>query len=497
MSSTPGQGAAHLQKLNPQALNFVPSSAPAKQEFVGYAPEGDHKPSGANAGVGSSETQSDNLISDASKKHRRKRNRRGQNLNFSGSDYKQSLANRTFFDNTQTKADNNAVSGPKPTVAYQGAEPRRVSAESKEEIHPVYGHALTWKSKNTKAKDDYTRVRRNVRTVAPEQFVEKARPSNARADIFPRTVSEWQSFRADSVADRLKELQIDTQKLSDRVTATQNMEKDGIPREKRVPKSVFGGANGKVFNNGLGPCLMQPTVFSDEHMRSARYKADWPTQAEMLEDGDQRENHQVQTRAGRFLPAPRVPHDPNEPYISFKERAVIPQFPMDQTGPIYRNALGEIMDPFPAEVERENEIMNNDPTFEANALQYLGSDLMDEIGHYQPPFVPPWQSAQRHAEMESRKAIEGINMLQQAGLHMGYTSQIEVQNIVANMPNLASAGQWQGQQSAAPSTAGDLNATGDWNGWMFMANGEHGEDIWMAPGGMVWKYHSDLGWFQD
>jgi hypothetical protein len=397
-------------------------------------------------------------------------------------------------------------------------------SDNKEKAAPVYGHALTWKSDTVRAKDEYNRVKRHVRTVAPEQFVDRAKPSMEPANIFPRDVKEWQAFKSDSVVDRMSDLAKDMKKMGEMVKATENMAKDGVPQAKRVPKAYFG-PKGKVFDDGLGPVLAQPSIWSEEYMKSDVPKAAWPSRAEMLEDGDSRENGQVRVRTGRHLPLPRFPQDPNEPYVSFKDRPAIPQYPLDQVGPIYRDSNGVAQEPTPAEIDAANEEMNNDPMFEAMALPLLGSDLMDEIGRWKKPVVPTWQERQRQAQAVGSghpAAQQGADSVQSIGPASLEAQRQDSGNVVtpdrgctgtASSQPMSSAKSYSGYPSNNSSDQyQQSNSTGyrqpaasvqsfgssqssmiDMTGWVLIgrnviAGSNIGENFWLTPWGETVVY---------
>jgi hypothetical protein len=414
-----GSPVARKLNFNPQAISFTPriDSSPIPSEAtVVEIPS----PPSDDTVVGEQEFEdSPSILSGRQKrlrlKHRKKRDRKFKPLFFSSA-YSDSRSATTtpvyqqgFFDKSKHPVSENKTGFFKDTVASNFDTPSSagVSSGSKEKASPLYGNALTWKSTEIKLKDEYGRVRRGVRTVAPEMLSDRARPSGERVDIFPRSASEYKMFKSESVADRMKDLTVDMENMSGMMESTKQMEKDGIPRDKRVPKSAFG-PDGKIYNDGLGPVFAQSTVWSEEYIRGAQKRARWPTRSELIDNGDQRENPTTLTHGGRHLPEPREPQDPEKPFVSYKDRTVIQPSPMDMTGPIYRDGTGAIVEPTPAQVNGNNQVLNEDPTFEARGLVYLGSDLMDQVGRWKKPVVPEWQKRER----EELEAAEGLTMMQ-------------------------------------------------------------------------------------
>ena len=76
-------------------------------------------------------------------------------------------------------------------------------------------------------------------------------------------------------------------------------------------------------------------MFSPEHVESGDGReVMWPTQAEMLEYADNRENVNVRTRCGRYLPPPRKAGTANE---SFLKKKIMDPYLMDKAGPVFPN----------------------------------------------------------------------------------------------------------------------------------------------------------------
>lgn len=287
-----------------------------------------------------------------------------------------------------------------------GANTRTVSGSSSANTNntPQYGQALVWKSDRVKAQDEFHRVRARVKPIAPEMFKEKAYPSNEPADIMPRKTTEWIDFKSQATKDRLGEVTKSLDQMQSQLRAADNMNKDGISKEKRTILPVFGDEPGqKKIADPLSTVLSQPTIWSSNAAKAPQ--SNWPTQAELLEYGDQRGYDQFGNRANRSLPPPRVPAAHSE--MSFQEQNFVGAHPMDQTGPYYFNQQGNLADPTPEDVQKANDDMDNDPMFEAQAMQWLGSDLMDHVGRFKKPKVPNWQEKQRRQMAQMNGVASG------------------------------------------------------------------------------------------
>jgi hypothetical protein len=243
--------------------------------------------------------------------------------------------------------------------------------------HPIhYGpvHATAcWKSEAKKMEDQFDKIRKGVKIIAPELFKDKPKPFKVPAHIFPRTFKEYADLRNDMYTVRADELEDNAGKLLKIAESMQH-----IPKNKRQIKSAFG-EQGRMFLDGFGgPVLMQPTIWSIEHDKLATSHAPWPTRAELLCNGDNRENDGF-TRCGRYLPVPRQPRKEG---VSIMKTPFIEPYAMDMTGPLRCEGPG------PAEVAYANEILDNDESFDAELEDLLGNDLMLEVGTWDPPYLP-------------------------------------------------------------------------------------------------------------
>ncbi len=231
---------------------------------------------------------------------------------------------------------------------------------------PSHTASKTWKSGYMRDKEEYERVKQRVRHVAPEQFKEKARPNGTRSEIFPQNVNEWRQHKAEIAAMAAAEREKSAKLLTDQVKVMKY-----IPKAQRNINSEFG-EHGKIFNDGLGPVLAQPTIWSAEYKETI---ADWPLAAEMRWNGDNRESKLARTKVGRFLPPPR---EPSQSTIAWHDQLFMRQQPLDETGPVYTTG------PLPSDVNVENKKLDNDPAFEERGQVYLHlADLRVELGEKQ------------------------------------------------------------------------------------------------------------------
>jgi hypothetical protein len=228
---------------------------------------------------------------------------------------------------------------------------------------PSHTASKTWKSGHMRDKEEYERVKQRVRHIAPEQFKDKARPNGTPSEIFPRNANEWRQHKAEIAAMAAAEREKSAKLLTDQVKVMKY-----IPKAQRNINSEFGG-HGKIFNDGLGPVLALPTIWSAEYKETI---ADWPLAAELKWNGDNRESKLARTKVGRFLPPPR---EPSQSTIAWHDQQFMRQQPLDETGPVYTNG------PFPSAVHIENQKMDNDPAFEEQGQVYLHlAELREDLG---------------------------------------------------------------------------------------------------------------------
>ncbi|EHY60810.1 hypothetical protein HRR83_000576 [Exophiala dermatitidis] len=275
---------------------------------------------------------------------------------------------------------------------------------------PSHTSSITWKSKAVKEKEEFERVKQRVRHFAPEQFRAKAKPGHAPSEIFPQNVGEWITHKKEMLAMAEAEKQKNCDLLKAQILAQEK-----IPKHQRKLKPVFG-KDGKVFTNGLSPVLGLPTIWSAEYKGEP---APWPTVGEMQWNGDSRECVLARTKCGRFLPPPRVPAEPKSS-VPFQDLPYKRQLPLDQTGPIFCNG------PRPDEIHSNNAEMDNDPEFEAQGNFYLGSELMEELGEWKPPYVPEWQQEQHAMEEELAVQVAANYSEQVAAPAFGYTGYADM-----------------------------------------------------------------------
>jgi hypothetical protein len=253
----------------------------------------------------------------------------------------------------------------------------------------------TWKSKDKQNEEEYQRIRKQVRHIAPEMFKDRGEPFGESCEIFPRSVAQWKAFKYDIYGLRADELGDNAQKISDMADALKK-----VPKEKRLIKSAFGEGS-QALKDGRGLLLSQPTIWSLAHETSVgSQQAPWPTQAELLWYGDSRGYYFDGSRADRSLPRPRQPAIPG---ISFHDMPLVQQSAMDRPGPFFEGG------PHSVEIQDANAEMNDDVSVEWEGRVLLGAGLMEDTGEWQYPYVPVWRPAQDAGDISTQMAQMSLN----------------------------------------------------------------------------------------
>jgi hypothetical protein len=242
---------------------------------------------------------------------------------------------------------------------------------------PSHTATRTWKSQAIKDQEEYERIRQRVRHFVPGHFTKaNARRSPGQTYIFPQNVKDWLIHKKEMVAMAEEQQTKNCDTLKARIEAYQK-----IPKGQSKIKSVFG-EGGKVFHDGLTPVLALPSIWATGPLTQT---AAWPSKEELQMSAD------VSRAYGRCLPPPRIVVEPTAPW---HEQPLAPLLLLDELCPNYTYG------PDPQEMHLCNQNMDSDPGFEDLGALYLGNDLMEQLGEWQPPAVArayPQQQIQQRA----------------------------------------------------------------------------------------------------
>jgi hypothetical protein len=225
----------------------------------------------------------------------------------------------------------------------------------------------TWKSEEAKQREKFDRSRNLLQYFTPEQFKNRAKPSDGPANIVPQTFLQYQ----------IHEKEMEAEKMLNKIAMLE------AKKNRKGLLPIRPAFESKVFESDRSSVLSQSTIWSDNFKSTYEHpQIAWPDRDQLHEDGEKRENRFAPTRCGRFLPALRYPDT----------GVFMVQYPLDQVGPLRSQG------PTPAECKVTNEEMDFDDAFEAHGVELLGYELMGELGHQLPPFVPDWLAQQRYGK---------------------------------------------------------------------------------------------------
>jgi hypothetical protein len=282
------------------------------------------------------------------------------------------------------KDQNSVDSRELATQTYLGGTDPQASLAVGRIKHSSYTKTLTWKSQAVKDQEQYDRIRQRVRRFAPEQFKAHAKPGGEPSEIFPQNVAEWIVHKKEMLAMAEAENMKNCQLLKDQIEAHPK-----IPQAQRKIKSAFG-EGGKTFTDIRTPVLAIGSIWARDNIPDP---APWPGKVELRSHADGGGFSYANGTWAGYLPHPRYPADIAAYLVApGQEAPFFPQLPFDTAASLFPNG------PDLYEMYASNQEMNSDPQFEAAGSSYMGSELMNEIGHWKPVFVPKWQQEQRAAQ---------------------------------------------------------------------------------------------------
>jgi hypothetical protein len=166
----------------------------------------------------------------------------------------------------------------------------------------AHSQSKTWKSNDTKEKDQYSRLSTLLHHFVPE------------SPFVPRSYPVWVQHRA-----MMNAMEMDDMKKNIAIKQSRN-----TAAAKVVIKPVL---DGKTYNDNRSAVLAHETIWAswstptDEHPEAL-----WPDRTEFQYEGDDRAKSDV----GRFLPLPRKPGNET---VNWKSREQVqPYRPLDHVG---------------------------------------------------------------------------------------------------------------------------------------------------------------------
>jgi hypothetical protein len=245
---------------------------------------------------------------------------------------------------------------------------RHISADSLSNPDPTFfsgsnsmslshGQSKTWKSSDSKERDQFSRVKNLVYHLVPD------------SPFPPQDLAEWTAHRAAMYDEKREALLKDIEIMQARKSV-----------DSHFPfASTFGPDSQHPLNDNRSTVLSLPSIWSATYSPlSDRPDAKWPERVEMQHEGEDRAGGDGgKTNFGRFLPLPRKPSNLT---VKWSERAVMePLSIIDLTGirPDTSDEEGGVIGM--PEIWMQNMIMNSDEDFWDRGEHYLGKDLMEEL----------------------------------------------------------------------------------------------------------------------
>ncbi len=166
----------------------------------------------------------------------------------------------------------------------------------------AHSQSKTWKSSDTKEKDQYARLSTLLHHFVPE------------SPFVPRSYAVWVQHRA-----LMNALEMDNMKMNIAIKQSRN-----TVAAKIAIKAVL---DGKTFNDNRSTVLSHETIWAPWSSPTVQHpEAFWPDRTEFQYEGDDRAKSDV----GRFLPLPRKPGNET---VNWKAREQLqPYRPLDDVG---------------------------------------------------------------------------------------------------------------------------------------------------------------------
>lgn len=167
---------------------------------------------------------------------------------------------------------------------------------------PAHSQSKTWKSSDTKEKDQYARLSTLLHHFVPE------------SPFVPRTYAVWVQHRA-----AMNAMEMENMKKTIAVKQARNTVDAKIPIKEAL--------NGKTFTDNRSAVLAHETIWASWSLPSDKHpEALWPDREEFQYEGDDR----AKSAVGRFFPLPRKPGNET---VNWKAREQLqPYRPLDHVG---------------------------------------------------------------------------------------------------------------------------------------------------------------------
>ncbi|RGP79712.1 40s ribosomal s8 [Fusarium longipes] len=183
------------------------------------------------------------------------------------------------------KPPQNAPTGPSSTrtLAQSFSATVRKALNLNGSDSGAWSQSKSWTSFATKERQAFQRMMANLRYMSADQ-----------SPFVPQSPAELTAFKAALAESKTKKL---GQKVEQRLAKTNARVAEGVEDKNEPMMKLLGG---RKFEDHLSPVFAAFNCFNKARMKPP-YRAEWPSLAELKEEGDKRASRQ-----GRCLPLPRM-----------------------------------------------------------------------------------------------------------------------------------------------------------------------------------------------
>jgi hypothetical protein len=208
---------------------------------------------------------------------------------------------------------------------------------------PAHSQSKTWKSGDTKEKDQFARLSTLLHHFVPE------------SPFVPRNYAVWVQHRTS-----MNEMEMDNMKRNIAIKQSRNTVADKI-----ALKPVL---HGKTFNDNRSTVLSNETIWAPWSLPTDKHpEALWPDRTEFQYEGDDR----AKSAVGRFLPLPRKPGNET---VNWKAREQLqPYRPLDHVGMFKEDGTPDI------DLRQSCDGLHQGREYEGMVAMLLGEELISEL----------------------------------------------------------------------------------------------------------------------
>jgi hypothetical protein len=207
----------------------------------------------------------------------------------------------------------------------------------------AHSQSKTWKSNDTKQKDQYARLSTLLHHFAPV------------SPFIPRTYGVWVQHRAS-----MNTMEMENMKKNIAIKQSRNTVAAKVPIRSLL--------DGKTYTDNRSSVLSLETIWASWSSPTDKHpEALWPDRTEFQYEGDDRAKSDV----GRFLPLPRKPGNET---VNWKAREQLqPYRPLDHVGMFKEDGTPDI------EMRQHCDDLHQGKEYEEMTAMFLGKALVAEL----------------------------------------------------------------------------------------------------------------------